>query len=138
MAIVTTAYKPKAKIIFNKRLKETKDLPDKELHLEEFIDIKGQKAQGNQLTKLKVKEIELLHAIEGDEPWPEVEYEEELEDDILDDQEDGQIDNDSEDESSTDEGPIEVEWDLTGEDEQPKIKKNPIKDPEDEDQTSLF
>jgi topoisomerase-4 subunit A len=31
------------------------------------------KAQGNQLTKLKVKEIVLTHAIEGDEPWPEEE-----------------------------------------------------------------
>lgn len=71
--VVSTAYEPEIKIIYNKRLKETKDLPDKTEKLNEFIDVKGLKAQGNQLTKLKIKEIELTHKIEGDEPWPEEE-----------------------------------------------------------------
>ena len=39
--------------------------------MDEFIDVKGMKSQGNQITKLKVKEIVLDHEIEGDEPWPE-------------------------------------------------------------------
>lgn len=69
--IVTTAYKPEIVISYNKRLKETKDLPDKHIRLDEFIDVKGMKAVGNQLTKLKVKEITLAHPIGGTEPWPE-------------------------------------------------------------------
>ena len=68
---VSTAYRPKVRIVYNKLLKETKNLPDNEVELADFIDIKGMKAQGNQLTKLKVKEVVLTHAIEGDIPWPE-------------------------------------------------------------------
>ncbi|PWL28261.1 MAG: DNA gyrase/topoisomerase IV subunit A [Fluviicola sp. XM-24bin1] len=73
---VSTAYKPKFRVIFNKLLKATKNLPDEIIEFENFIDIKGMKAQGNQITKNKVKEIVLDHAIEGDEPWPEPEREE--------------------------------------------------------------
>ena len=89
-----------------------KNLPDNEVQLADFIDIKGMKAQGNQLTKLKVKEIVLTHPIEGSEPWPEDSIEEieveEVEDFEADD---------------TDE--TTVEWDLT-------------KNDEDEDQMTLF
>lgn len=93
--VATTAYKPTAKIIYNKLLKATKNLPDKEVRLDEFIDVKGLKSQGNQLTKLKVKEIVLAHPPGGDEPWPD---------------EDGGSDNDgpntpdSSDDSGNDEG----------------------------------
>jgi topoisomerase-4 subunit A len=70
----STAYRPEAKIVYNKLLKETKNLPDNVMNLADMIDIKGMKAQGNQITKLKVKEIVLTHAIdEGKEPWPEEE-----------------------------------------------------------------
>ncbi|MCC5923206.1 MAG: DNA gyrase/topoisomerase IV subunit A [Crocinitomicaceae bacterium] len=69
--VVSTAYQPRVKIVFNKLLKATKNLPDKEVRLDEFIDIKGLKTQGNQLTKLKVKEVVLDHEIGGDVPWPE-------------------------------------------------------------------
>lgn len=69
--VVTTAFKPEIIISYNKRLKETKDLPDKHVRLDEFIDVKGMKAVGNQLTKLKVKDVTLAHPIEGNEPWPE-------------------------------------------------------------------
>jgi topoisomerase IV subunit A len=68
---VSTAYRPIARIVYNKLLKETKNLPDNEIQLADFIDVKGMKAQGNQLTKLKVKEIVLTHIIEGIEPWPQ-------------------------------------------------------------------
>ena len=71
MDCVSTAFRPVVRIVYNKLLKETKNLPDNEVSLADFIDVKGMKAQGNQLTKLKVKEVVLTHPIEGSEPWPE-------------------------------------------------------------------
>lgn len=69
--VVSTAFRPEARIVFNKLLKETKNLPDQVLNLADLIDIKGMKAQGNQMTKMKVKEIVLTHPIdESPEPWP--------------------------------------------------------------------
>jgi len=102
--VVSTAYKPKARVVFNKLLKETKNLPDSLLEIEELIDIKGMKAQGNQVTKMKVKEIVLEHPIEGDEPWPEDEKSEQPE---------------SGGENDDDEGNT-MEWDMT-DDDQPKL-----------------
>jgi topoisomerase-4 subunit A len=67
LSAVCTDYAPKLKIVYNKRLKETKNLPDKIEDIREFIDVKGLKAQGNQLTKLKVKDVEFL---ETEESWP--------------------------------------------------------------------
>lgn len=69
--VVTTAFKPEILISYNKRLKETKDLKDKKVRLDKFIEVKGMKAVGNHLTKLKVKEVTLTHPIAGSEPWPE-------------------------------------------------------------------
>jgi topoisomerase-4 subunit A len=117
MDVVSTAYRPMIKIIYNKLLKETKNLPDNELQIADFIDVKGMKAQGNQLTKLKVKEIVLTHSIEGEEPWPEDEIsaEPELE------EEDGGEGEDAENEGG---GPT-IEWDMT-------------KNEDDEDQMTLF
>lgn len=77
LIVVSTDFNPRINIEFNKRLKETKNLPDKEESLKDFIDVKGMKAQGNQLTKLKVKEITLLPKVEG-EDWPQEEEEEEI------------------------------------------------------------
>jgi len=68
--VASTAYRPEIKIVYNKLLRETKNLPDNIISLADIIDVKGMKAQGNQLTKLKVKEIVLTHSIEGEEPWP--------------------------------------------------------------------
>ena len=59
------------KLIYNKHLKATKHLPDKEEDLSKLIDVKGIKAQGNQLSKLKIKDIALVTS-EDDEAWPEV------------------------------------------------------------------
>ena len=69
--VVSTAYQTEVKIVYNKLYKETKNLPDNIVQTNNVIEIKGMKAQGNQLTKLKVKEIVLTHPIEGAEPWPE-------------------------------------------------------------------
>jgi topoisomerase-4 subunit A len=105
MDVVTTAFQPEVKIVFNKLLKETKNLPDNIVQLSDFIDVKGMKAQGNQLTKLKVKEIVLTHPIEGKEPWPE-EKQEEMED----------VDLDISD-SSDEGGAPTMEWDVTKSDD---------------------
>jgi topoisomerase-4 subunit A len=107
---VSTAKEPVVRIVYNKLLKETKNLPDNEVALAPFIDVKGMKAQGNQLTKLKVKEIVLTHPIEGNEPWPE-----EIPLEITNSGEDG---DDAEDSGTT------IEWDLTK--------------PDDDDQPTLF
>jgi topoisomerase-4 subunit A len=109
MDVVTTAYQPEVKIVFNKLLKETKNLPDNIVPLSDFIDVKGLKAQGNQLTKLKVKEIVLTHPIEGKEPWPEEQQEENDDLDI-------QTDVTSEENSPT------MEWDVSkSDDDQPSL-----------------
>lgn len=103
--LVSTANRPEAKIVFNKLLKETKNLPDQVLNLADLIDVKGMKAQGNQLTKMKVKEIVLTHPIdEGKEPWPNAQEEEIIEE--LDPIEDAETPS--------------MEWDLTkNEDDNP-------------------
>jgi topoisomerase-4 subunit A len=104
MDCVSTAYRPVVRIVYNKLLKETKNLPDNEVSLADFIDVKGMKAQGNQLTKLKVKEIVLTHPIEGSEPWPE--------DQPL-DLSDGETPHDDSDDGDS----TSFEWDLSGGDE---------------------
>jgi topoisomerase-4 subunit A len=116
--IVSTAYRPEAKIVYNKLLKETKNLPDNIVNLADLIDVKGMKAQGNQMTKLKVKEIVLTHPIdESPEPWPELKVNTEVGDadtEIL--------------EEDDDAGPIpSMEWDLTKKEEE-----------DNEDQIKLF
>ncbi len=112
MDCVSTAFQPKVRIVYNKLLKETKNLPDNEVALADFIDVKGMKAQGNQLTKLKVKEIVLTHPIEGDEPWPEDETLE-LAGELADMEED-------------EDGATTIEWDLTkGDDDTDDVSDQP-------------
>lgn len=113
--IVSTAYRPEARIVFNKLLKETKNLPDQVLNLADLIDVKGMKAQGNQMTKMKVKEIILTHPIdESPEPWPQEEVPE-IE---------GQQ---AEDEAE----PASMEWDLSKkEDDNPDQIPLFVEDPE--------
>ncbi len=115
--VVSTSYRPKIKIIYNKLLKETKNLPDNEIQLADFIDIKGMKAQGNQLTKLKVKEIVVVPQDDSEEPWPEELNQPEISEVEMDDEEE---DLDEATDGTT------VEWDLTK------------KDDEDEEQMKLF
>ncbi|GAA0875215.1 DNA gyrase/topoisomerase IV subunit A [Wandonia haliotis] len=115
MDVVSTAYRPKVNIVFNKLLKATKNLPDKEVEIADFIDIKGMKAIGNQLTKLKTKEIQLVGPVEGDEPWPIEEPKDQ---------------NGKEEISADDEAPFEVEWDMTKDDQE--------EDDEESGQAKLF
>ena len=117
MDVVSTAYRPEAKIVYNKLLKETKNLPDNVVNLADLIEVKGMKAQGNQMTKLKVKEIILTHPIdESPEPWPEEKPTESTTDE--------EVEILEEDEA----GPIpSMEWDLTKKEEE-----------DNEDQIKLF
>ncbi|MGB1729375.1 MAG: DNA gyrase/topoisomerase IV subunit A, partial [Crocinitomicaceae bacterium] len=99
LSAFSTAFDPEVTVVFNKQLKETKNLPDKIIQLGDFIEVKGMKAQGNQLTKYKVKEVLLNHAIsEGKTPWPE-EQESEIKSDIasesVEELENDKIDNES-------------------------------------------
>ena len=85
LSTFSTAFDPEVTVVFNKQLKETKNLPDKIIQLGDFIEVKGMKAQGNQLTKYKVKEVLLNHDIsEGKTPWPE-EQESEIKNDVVSD-----------------------------------------------------
>lgn len=105
---VSTAYKPRFRVVYNKLLKATKNLPDTIIEFEEFIDVKGMKAQGNQITKLKVKEIVLDHPIDGDEPWPEPEKEETP---VVEEAP-------AEDVGKDDEKPQKMEWDVSKKEEE--------------------
>ena len=83
LSTFSTAFDPEVTVVFNKQLKETKNLPDKIIQLGDFIEVKGMKAQGNQLTKYKVKEVLLNHDIsEGKTPWPEEQESEIKNDDV--------------------------------------------------------
>lgn len=139
MDVVSTAQNPEIRISFNKHLKATKNLPDKMETLSELIDVKGLKTQGNQVTKLKVKEITLEHPIEGSEPWPEDNPKDagDDDDDNIDDVDDVVTNVTAEaGENVTpvkDEGPVEIEWDVE------KPSGDAIKDVDpDVDQGKLF
>lgn len=108
---VSTAFKPRFRVVYNKLLKATKNLPDTIIEFEDFIDIKGMKAQGNQITKLKVKEIILDHPIEGDEPWPEPEKKEIVE------MEEGDDEQDFDDDEDQEQKPQKMEWDISRKEE---------------------
>ncbi len=67
LEIVSTDWKPMAEIVFAKeRGKDRKE--NLEINLEEFISIKGINALGNQLTKEKVNQINLLEPLPYDAP----------------------------------------------------------------------
>lgn len=124
--VVSTAYQPRIKIVFNKLLKATKNLPDQEENLADFIEIKGMKSQGNQLTKLKVKEIILDHEIEGDEPWPDEKAKKSDATEGLEMKTDGENESKTEGEVGIpDDAPVEIKWDIK-------------KDEDDDDQPKLF
>ena len=130
LVIATVDYQPKVKISFNKRLKETKDLNDKIVDINNIVDVKGDKAKGNQLTRLKVKEITLMDVMEdgnwpveeepvlitADEATDSIESNDTIEDKKVINQ--PVVDNISIEESeelnvdTNSEGPVELEWDV--------------------------
>ncbi len=78
------------------------------------------KSQGNQITKLKVKEIVLDHDIEGDEPWPNQKKEESADSNDENDEQDA---NSDAEEGTEDEAPQKMEWDVSKDDEDPNQEK---------------
>jgi len=113
--VVTTDYRPKINIVYNKLLKATKNLPDKEESVADLIEVKGMKSIGNQLTKLKIKEVQLLPISEEEAMWPEAVKPAPPIDD----------------ENSDDEQPFEIEWDMTSD-------SKSSDDDEEESQIKLF
>ena len=63
LEIIVVDYRPVAEVIFSKR-----SLDKKEINFEEFIAVKGLKAQGNQLTTDKIKQVNLLTSLPYEEP----------------------------------------------------------------------
>ena len=79
LEIIVVDYRPMAEVVFSKR-----SLENKEVNFEEFIAIKGIKAQGNQLTADKIKQVNLLASLPYDEPEePEVEEVEVVEEEVI-------------------------------------------------------
>ncbi len=63
LEIVATDFRPIAEVIFSKR-----SLENETINFEEFIAVKGIKAIGNQLTRDKVKQVNLLESLPYVEP----------------------------------------------------------------------
>ena len=79
LEIILVDYRPMAEVVFSKR-----SLENKEVNFEEFIAIKGIKAQGNQLTADKIKQVNLLASLPYEEPEePEVEEVEVVEEEVI-------------------------------------------------------
>ena len=67
LEIVSTDWRPVAKVSFAKdRGKDRRE--DQEVDIEQFIGLKGVSALGNQLTKLKVNQIDLIESLPYDAP----------------------------------------------------------------------
>lgn len=77
LEVISTDFIPRIELEFVKE-RNKDQRPNEEINLEEFIAVKGLKAQGNTLTTYKVKSINLLDPIE---PPKEIEEEKPLDDD---------------------------------------------------------
>ncbi|GAB1858637.1 DNA gyrase/topoisomerase IV subunit A [Flavobacteriaceae bacterium MHTCC 0001] len=67
LEIVSTDWRPMAEVVFAKeRGKDRRE--NLAINLEEFIDVKGLSAMGNQLTKFKVNQIDLLEPLPYEAP----------------------------------------------------------------------
>ena len=67
LEIIAVDYRPMAEVVFSMR-----SLDKKEINFEEFIAVKGIKAQGNQLTTDKIKQVNLLASLPYEEPEEQV------------------------------------------------------------------
>lgn len=80
MEYASTAAQPRVELVFRKIKGKQKD--NEEVNLAEFIAVKGMKAQGNQLTRDAVKDINPMEPIPAEEEEkPEVEEKESAEND---------------------------------------------------------
>ncbi|OEK07722.1 DNA topoisomerase IV [Flavivirga aquatica] len=122
LEIVSTDWKPMAEVVFVKeRGKDRKD--NLEVNLEEFISIKGINALGNQLTREKVNQVNLLDPLPYEAPEEVHADDLEVVDEVEVQVKEGETITNS---SSTDAG------DVNG-----KSESNPTED-DNEDQTALF
>ena len=79
LEIIATDYRPVAEILFSKR-----SLDKRRVNFEEFIAVKGIRAQGNQLTTEKIKQVNLLEPLPYEEPEePPVEEVEVVDEEIV-------------------------------------------------------
>ncbi|MFY0604490.1 MAG: DNA gyrase/topoisomerase IV subunit A [Flavobacteriaceae bacterium] len=108
LEIIATDYRPVAEIQFSKR-----SLNNTEVNFEDFIAIKGIKAQGNQLTTEKIKQVNLLDSLPYDEPQePALEEVEVFEEEVIenkvptDDKKENSTSEEDKGTSSSDEGQI--------------------------------
>lgn len=124
LEVVSTDWRPIAEVEFTKtRGKDRK--PNLEVNLEEFIDVKGISAMGNQLTRDKVNQISLLDPLPFEAP--EEVHADELE--VVDEEE---VSSGSDKTIDTD-GEVKVELDPT-----PKPTEDNDADVDDNGQASLF
>ena len=63
LELISTDWKPVFEIIFNK-VRNKDQRPNEKIIFEDFISVKGIKAQGNQLTSHKVKQVNSLESIQ--------------------------------------------------------------------------
>ena len=75
LEFVSTDWQPRIEIVFRKIKGNQKD--NEEVMLSDFIAVKGMKAQGNQLTRDEVKEVNGLEPIPVEEEEPEPEQDDE-------------------------------------------------------------
>ena len=135
LEIISTDYRPVADVQFSKR-----SLDNIEVNFEEFIAVKGIKAQGNQLSKDKVKQVSLLGSLPYKAPEETISEEKEQVKDVKD--------------LTKDVLPLEVQTTLVASEERASIsseekakralqkiiekKKAEQRDKDDENQTTLF
>lgn len=102
LEIMATDHRPMAEVVFSKR-----SLDNKEVNFEEFIAVKGIKAQGNQLTTEKIRQVNLLDSLPYEEPeLPNIEEVEVVEEEVI-ENETAAVKEESKEESGEDENTSE-------------------------------
>ncbi len=122
LLIVATDYRPMAEVIYYKQ-----SLENEILNFEEFISIKGINALGNQLSKEKIRDINLLDPLPYEEP--EVNEVEVVEEQVVDS---------TEKEAKEQQEEQEKRQQVAEKQQEPEQKAEQNKNPKDNGQTSLF
>ena len=77
LELVSTDWRPVFEIVFSK-LRNKEQRPSQKIVFDEFISVKGIKAQGNQLTSHKLKQVNILEPLEYSQPVEKPDNEPEL------------------------------------------------------------
>ena len=77
LELVSTDWRPVFEIVFSK-LRNKEQRPSQKIIFDEFISVKGIKAQGNQLTSHKLKQVNILEPLEYVQPVEKPDNEPEL------------------------------------------------------------